>query len=92
MTQRLDEVIEQLRHLPAPEQDTIAAIIQDELEDAERWRRRLVAAENAEVEQRNANVAAKRAADQKRDSAESAAPARKQAAPKASKATATESQ
>lgn len=61
-------------------------------EDAERWRRRLVAAENAEVEQRNANVAAKRAADQKRDSAESAAPARKQAAPKASKATATESQ
>ncbi|HEY5447233.1 MAG TPA: zf-HC2 domain-containing protein [Polyangia bacterium] len=60
-------------------------------EDAERWRRRLVAAENAEVEQRNANVAAKRA-EQKRDSAESAAPARKQAAPKASKATSTESQ
>jgi hypothetical protein len=60
-------------------------------EDAERWRRRLVAAENADANEQR-NLAQRRAADQKRE-AESAAPPRKQAAPaKASKATSSESQ
>jgi len=62
-------------------------------EDAKRWRDRLVAAENADVNERRANVAAKRAADaEQRREAESPAPARKPAAPaKASKATSSES-
>ena len=62
-------------------------------DDAERWRRRLVAAENAEVnEKRNASVAAKRAAPaQGKADAESAAkPAAKAAPAKASKAAATD--
>jgi hypothetical protein len=38
MTNRLDDVIEQIRQLPDPDQDMFAAILQDELADTERWR------------------------------------------------------
>ena len=61
-------------------------------DDAERWRRRLVAAENADVnEKRNASVAAKRAAPaQDKADAESAAKPAAKAPAKASKAAATD--
>ena len=61
-------------------------------DDAERWRRRLVAAENADVnEKRNASVAAKRAAPaQGKADAESAAKPAARAPAKASKAAATD--
>jgi hypothetical protein len=61
-------------------------------DDAERWKRRLVAAENADVnEKRNASVAAKRAAQaQGKADAESAAKPAAKAPAKASKAAATD--
>ena len=61
-------------------------------DDAERWRRRLVAAENADVtEKRNASVAAKRARRPKEKPTPRARPSRQPAAPaKASKAAATD--
>jgi hypothetical protein len=37
VTQLLDKAIEQVKHLPAAEQDAIAALILDELEDEKRW-------------------------------------------------------
>lgn len=40
MTQQLDAVIEKIRTLPDDEQDMLATILQDELEDTERWRQR----------------------------------------------------
>ena len=61
-------------------------------DDAERWRRRLVAAESADVaEKRNASVAARRAATaQDKAAAESAAKPAAKAPAKASKAAATD--
>ncbi len=61
-------------------------------DDAERWRRRLIAAENAELnEKRNASVAAKRAAPaQDKADGESAAKPPAKAPAKASKAAATD--
>ncbi|HYT87206.1 MAG TPA: hypothetical protein VEL76_00670 [Gemmataceae bacterium] len=37
MTQRLDQVIGRMRQLPAAQQDQIAALIEAELADDERW-------------------------------------------------------
>ena len=37
MTELLDRVVEKARRLPDPEQDAIAALILEELEDEVRW-------------------------------------------------------
>ena len=37
MTQLLEQALEELRKLPAAEQDAIAAVILDELADEKRW-------------------------------------------------------
>jgi hypothetical protein len=61
-------------------------------DDAERWRRRLAAAENAEIAERRASVAAKRAAPPaEAESAPRAAKPSAKAAPKPAKAAATDS-
>lgn len=54
MTQRLDEIIEQIRQLPEADQDMYALILQDELVDNARWRQKF-----ATTQEQLTNLAAK---------------------------------
>ncbi len=47
MTELLDRVVEKARRLPDPEQDAIAALILEELEDEVRWRKAFACSQDA---------------------------------------------
>ncbi len=47
MTELLDRVVEKARRLPDPEQDAIAALILEELEDEVRWGKAFAGSQDA---------------------------------------------